>query len=126
MIQKNSILNVLDINGVFVVKCFHTYKKFNKNTSSSGLVFKSSIKLYSKLRKKWKGKKTKSIVVVSRSRYKKPDGSFIYGNKNSCVLLKKRLSIRGKLTKGYNFYNLKKKKFINSFSLVIYVKKSIQ
>lgn len=121
MIQKNSILNVLDMSGVSTVRCFHIYNQFSKNTSSSGLVVKTSIRIYSKLRKKWKGKKTKAIVVTTKARYNKPDGSLIFGNFNSCNLLKKRLSIRGKLTKGYNFYNLKKKKFINSFIKVIYV-----
>ena len=52
MIQKNSILNVQDISGVSTVRCFHTYKQFSKNVSSSGLVVKTSIKNYNKFRKK--------------------------------------------------------------------------
>lgn len=119
MIQKNTILNVQDISGVSTVKCFHVYKQFSKNVSSSGFALKTSIKIYNKLRKKWKGKKTKAIVTVTKARYIKPDGTQIYGFKNACCLLKKRLSIRGKLTRGFNFYNLKKKKFLNSFSIII-------
>lgn len=121
MIQKNSILNVFDMCGVSTVRCFHVYNQFSKNTSSSGLVTKNSIRVYSKIRKKWKGNKTKAIVILTKLRYTKPDGSLIFGNLNSCNLLKKRLSVRGKLTKGYNFYNLKKKKFLNSFTIVINV-----
>lgn len=119
MIQKNTILIVQDLSGVNTVKCFHIYKKFSKNISDSGLITKNSIKIYNKLRKKWKGKKTKAIVNLTKSRYIKPDGTQIVSNINACSLLKKRLNIRGKLTKGYNYYNLKKKKFLNSFSIII-------
>lgn len=119
MVQKNTILSVQDMNGVYTVNCFHTYKKFSKNISSSGLVIKTSIRLHSKKRKKWKGKKSKGIVTLTKSRYVKPDGSQIFGFKNGCGLLKKRLSLRGKFIRSYNFYNLKKKKFLTSFALVI-------
>lgn len=121
MVQKNTILFAQDMSGVSTVKCFHTYTQFSTNISSSGLVTKNSIKIYSKLRKKWKGKKTKAIVNITKARYIKPDGTQIISNINACSLLKKRLSIRGKLTKGYNYYNLKKKKFLNSFSTIINV-----
>lgn len=121
MIQKNSVLDVQDMNGVLTVRCFHTYKQFSRNVSSSGLVIKSSVRLHNKKRKKWKGKKSKAVVTMTRSRFMKPDGSQIFGYKNGCGLLKKRLSLRGKLVRGYNFYNLKKKKFLTSFASVIYV-----
>lgn len=119
MIQKNTILRVLDICGVNTVRCFHVYKQFDKNVSSSGLVLKTSIRLYNKHKKKWKGKKSKAIVTITRARYIKPDGTQILGFNNSCGLLKKRLSLRGKLIRGYNFYNLKKKKFLSSFATII-------
>lgn len=119
MIQKNSILCVQDMCGVTTVRCFHVYKQFSSNISSSGLAIKSSIRIYSRYRKKWKGKKSKAIITLTRARYIKPDGTQIFGFFNGCGLLKKRLSIRGKLIKGYNFYNVKKKKFLNSFSCVI-------
>lgn len=119
MIQKESILNVQDVSGVYTVRCFHVYKQFSKNISSSGFVIKTSIQLYSKRRKKWKGKKSKAIIISTKCRYKKPDGTQIFGFRNTCGLLKKRLNMRGKIVRGYNFYNLKKKKFLSSFSYVI-------
>ena len=119
MIQKNSVLSVQDMCGVITVRCFHVYKQFSKNISSSGLVIKTSIRLYNKQRKKWKGKKSKAIVTITKARYIKPDGTQVYGFSTGCALLKKRLSIRGKIVRGYNFYNLKKKKFISSFAQVI-------
>jgi len=119
MIQKNSILVVQDVCGVGTVRCFHTYNQFSKNVSSSGLVTKTSVRIFNKHRKKWKGKKSKAIVTLTRARYVKPDGSYIMACRNTCGLLKKRLTLRGKLIRGYNFYNLKKKKFLTSFALVI-------
>lgn len=105
--------------GVSTVRCFHVYKQFSKNISSSGFIIKTSIRIYSKIRKKWKGKKSKAIVTSTRSRFIKPDGAQIYGFKNNCGLLKKRLSLRGKYIRGYSFYNLKKKKFLSSFASVL-------
>lgn len=119
MVQKNSILNVQDLCGVTTVRCFHLYSQFASNVSSSGFILKTSLRLYSKKRKKWKGKKTKAIVTSTKARYIKPDGSQIYGFTNNCGLIKKRLSLRGRLIRGYNFYNLKKKKFLSSFALVL-------
>lgn len=47
------------------------------------------------------------------------DGSFIVFKQNSCVLLKKRLSTKGKEILGPGLKKIKRKKFLISFSGII-------
>jgi len=120
MIQKNTKLLVSDTCGVVNVKCFHIYQKKKSFIGEVGNFIKVSIrKTHTRLKQKLKRKKSKAIFVTSRQFFSKPDGSVIKFYKNTCVLLKKRLTPRGKLVSGPIIYNFKRKKFITSFSKIL-------
>jgi len=116
MIQQNSILTVSDTCGITKVKCFHIYQKKKNKIGYCGNFIKISIrKTLKKLKQKSKRKKSKSIFILAKKFFLKPDGSWLKFKSNVCVLLKKRLTPRGKLVRGPILYNLKRKKFVNSF-----------
>ncbi len=120
MIQQNSRLSVSDTCGVVYVKCFHVYQKKKSLIGLVGNFVKVSIrKTHSRLKQKLRRKKSKAIFITSRQFFSKPDGSVLKFYKNTCVLLKKRLTPRGKLVKGPIVYNFKRKKFISSFSRIL-------
>lgn len=119
MIQKNSIFNVKDSCNINTVKTIHIYKKFYKNIGNSGFITKISLKNYNRKKKRWKGRLSKSVVLLHKVRFVKPDKSQLIFFQNTCALLKKRLSMRGKLVKGPFVSNIKKKKFLKSFISII-------
>ena len=119
LIQKTTILASSNYTGIINVNCFHIYQKKKKKIA----VFSNFIKVstrevlvkYKKLRKK----KFKSILILLKYKYCKPDGTNVFFNINSCVLLKRRVIAVGDLISGCCYYNLKRKKFLNSFYVVI-------
>ena len=119
MIQKNSLLQVSDVCGVDIVRCFHVYKKKKNFIGSVGNFIKVSVRSIHKNKFKLKKKKFRSIIVNTNKFFKKKDGANFFLIKNSCVLLKKRLTPCGKLMRGLVLYNMNRKKFIKSFSYIL-------
>lgn len=116
MIQKNTYLVPTDKCGVFWVMTFHVYNGFNQRIAYTGRFIKTSIK--STKPDNWLKKKTKvrSFIIRTKKLFRKVDGSNIIFFYNTGVLLRKRLTPRGKELFGPILYNVKRKKFINSFS----------
>jgi large subunit ribosomal protein L14 len=116
MIQKNSILKPVDSCGVYKVKVFHVYKGAQGKLAFSGDFVKVSAKIV-KPENPVK-KKSKHRCIITKTKYKnfRIDGSFIKFRRNSLILLKKRLTPRGSSLKGPISRNIKRKKFISSFS----------
>ena len=116
MIQKNSVLKPADSCGVFKVKVFHVYKGSQGNIAFSGDFVKSSAKIV-KPENPIK-KKSKHRCIITKTIYKniRVDGSFIKFYKNSLILLKKRLTPKGKTLRGPISRNIRRKKFLSSFS----------
>lgn len=119
MIQKGSYLIPADQCGVFWVKVFHLYKGFSRKITFTGGFVKVSVKVTRP--DNWVTKKTKlkGIVIRTKKEVYKRDGSFIKFNKNYVVLLKKRLTPKGKELYGPTLKILKRKKFLSSFSGVM-------
>ena len=63
-------------------------------------------------------KKSKSVAFIVRTKKEtfKRDGSYVKFKQNSAVLLKKRMTPQGKEVVGPILYNVKRKKFVSSFS----------
>lgn len=119
MIIKNSFLTPLDKNGVWLVKVFHLYGGFLKKFAVSGSFLKISvrkIKLNSLVLKK---SKYKTILILTKKLIKKTDFSYFKFKINSCILLKRRLTPIGKEIYGPSISNIKRKKFLYSFSGII-------
>lgn len=124
MILKLTHLTPKDNCYVTEVKCFHHYFGHHKRFSRTGEFIKVSVrkrlsdiayiksKAVKVLRKR---KKVKSYVITSRFYTRKKDGTVVSFSKNSCVLLKKRLTTRGKYVRGPFLYGLKRKKIVRCF-----------
>ena len=119
MIKKATILNVSDKCGVWTVKAFHLYKGFNRKTAYANNFIKASVKTTKP--DNWIGATSKvhGIVMLTKFFNIKPDGSNIRIYKNTVVLLKKRMTPRGKELFGPVLFSLRKKKFRISFPGII-------
>jgi len=115
MIQKNSKIKPVDNSGVLKANVFHVYKNLNR-IALTGDFLKVSVRDINpdSLIKK----KSKHISILIKTVYNnlKKDGSFIKFKNNGLVLLKKRLTPRGSNLKGPVSRNVRRKKFVSSFS----------
>lgn len=119
MIQKGTYLIPMDKCGVWWVNVFHIYKGFKKKIGKSGNFVKISVK--STRPDNWVLKKSKlnSIIMLTKKEIKFNDGSYIKFKYNNSILLKKRLTAKGKEIIGPGLKIIKRKKFLMSFSNVI-------
>lgn len=116
MIQKGSVLRPTDSCGVFKVRVFHVYKGSKGRIAYIGDFVKVSVR---EIRPENPiKKKSKLVSILVRSSYinKRFDGSTIRFKKNRVVLLKRRLTPKGKSLKGSISRNIRRKKFLSSFS----------
>ena len=111
MVQKNTILVPSDKCGVLTINTFHLYNGFKRKFSKFGEYIKVSIRKTKPENTLTKKAKRKAIIVRSKKELFVIDGSFIYFNYNSAVLLKKRLTPEGKEIFGPIARNFKKKNF---------------
>ena len=98
---------------------FHLYNGFNQKITYTGRFVKASVKIVKP--DNWLKKKTKlrSFIIRTKKHFRKIYSTTILLFFNNGVLLKKRLTPRGKELFGPILYNIKRKKFINSLSLQI-------
>lgn len=128
MIKKMSLLGVADNCGVSKVKLIHHYFGFNKKTTKLGHFAKVSVRKR-KYNYKWvkskrvkiarKGSKHKSYFVRSAYQVIKNDGTMFKFRSNFVVILKKRLTMKGKYVRGPFVYGLRRRKIIKSFPGII-------
>ena len=116
MIQKGTYLIPMDKNGVWRVMVFHIYGGFKKKYGITGNFLKISVKKIKNSKWLTKKSKLKTILILTKSTIKKKDNSHIKFKLNSCILLKKRLSSVGQILIGPSNINIKRKRFVYSFS----------
>lgn len=119
MIQKTSILIPADKCGVLSVNTFHLYRGFSRKYSNFGDFIKVSVRKTKPENTLTKKSKRKAIIIRTKKNLLICDGTSIRFNYNSAVILKKRLTPEGKEIFGPIVRNLKKKKFLSSFSGLI-------
>lgn len=109
----------MDKCGVWWVNVFHIYKGFNKKIGKSGSFVKVSVR--NTRPNNWVVKKTKlnSIIMLVRKEIRLNDNSNLKFKYNNCILLKKRLTPKGKEIIGPGLKIIKRKKFLASFSGVL-------
>ncbi len=119
MIQKKTYLTPVDKSGVWWVNTFHLYKGFNRKVSGIGDFVRVSVR--NTKPNNWVSKKSKlnGIIVQTKKEVSKIDGSYVKFKFNSVVLLKKRLTPKGKEIIGPTLTNIKRKKFLASFAGII-------
>lgn len=115
MIQKNTLIKPADNCGVIKSKVFHVYKGAKGKLAFIGDFVKTSAKLVKPENPIKKKSKIKAIIIRTVFSISRKDGSYVSFKKNSIVLLKKRLTPRGKSIRGPIIRIIKRKKFISSF-----------
>ena len=115
MIQKLSLCLPLDRCGVWTTKVFHIFHGFRHKTGKPGNFIKCSIKRTKPNNQIQKGFKSNGIIINSVFCLKKKDGTKYAFKYNTIVLLKKRLTPRGRELYGIIPYSIKRKKFRSSF-----------
>lgn len=105
-----------DSCGVFKVRVFHVYKGSRGRLAFAGDFLKVSVRA-TRPENPLK-KKTKVVSILIRTKYKniRRDGSHICFKRNRNVLLKRRLTPRGKSIRGSVSVNIRRRKFLASFS----------
>lgn len=119
LIQKGTILVPGDNSGVLKTKVFHIYRNSQCRVGFIGDFFKVSAREVLPENPIFKKSKHKSIVVRTIFRNFRRDGSYVYFDENNNILLKKRLTPRGTLLKGPISNNIRRKKFLSSFTKVV-------
>jgi large subunit ribosomal protein L14 len=121
MIFKESRLLTANRCGVYKVRVINVYNKLKRSIRVGFFCKTSNVEVSLRL-PFLKKKKNKSFYVRSVFPIKKPDGSYIKFSKNSLVLLKKRLYIKGGATFGPIPITIRRRKAISSFiKKIIYV-----
>jgi len=113
---KESILIPADKCGVDTVKVFHLYRGFNRKSCGVGDFVKTSVQ--KTVPDNWIKKKSKLKGILVRTKFliNNNDGASFFFKENSVVLLKKRLSPKGKEVVGPSVRKIKRKKFVSSFA----------
>ena len=119
MVQKESKLIPIDRCGVWFTKIFHLYGGAYKKIACINSFVKVSVKLTKP--NNWVKKKTKlkSIIIKSNKEILKLDGSYIKFRLNKSVLLKKRLTPKGRELVGSCPFQIKRKRFLSSFIKIV-------
>ena len=115
MIQKCTIITPADNCGVLKTNVFHVYKGSNGKFGFSGDFLKVSVREVLPENNIKKKSKHKSILIRTTFKNFKKDGSNVNFQLNSLILLKKRLTPKGKLIKGPVSRIIRRKKFLSSF-----------
>ena len=116
MIIKESFLKPVDKCGIKIVKCFHILQGFSHKTAFVGHFLRVSVRKSKYNSKFKKGKKMKSFLIRTKYKNHKKDGSVFSIKDNGCVMLKKRLTPRGKEIRGPISTLIRRRKFTNSFA----------
>jgi large subunit ribosomal protein L14 len=119
MIKKSSYLIPSDRCGVWWVSVFHLYHGFSRKTAYCGNFVKVSVKRTRP--ENWLKRKTKlkGIIIRTSKEIAKLDGTYVRFFFNSTVLLKKRLTPRGKEVTGPIVSIIRRRKFKSSFPGII-------
>ena len=119
MLQKESLSVPIDKNNIWIVKIFHIYKGFRRKCGLYGDFIKISVKKTKPISLISKGSKNNAIIINCRYKNSKNDGSYLLFKINGSVLLKKRLTPRGRELVGPIPFTIKRKKFSHTFVSII-------
>jgi large subunit ribosomal protein L14 len=123
MIQQETILKVADNSGAKTVKCIKVLGGFKKRYANLGDVIIVSVRQLRNKSKKTskvlKGGVFRALVIRTKTKYKKKDGSLFSLQENSVVLINKQGNPIGTRILGPIPKILKKKKFMKFVSLSV-------
>ena len=121
MIQQKTLLNVVDNSGAKKVRCIKVLGGFRRKTAELGDIIVVSVqqlrtknKQHSKI---LKGSVARALIVKTRNKTSKKDGSFLRTDSNSVILLNKQSNPLGTRVLSALPKKLKKKKFMKYLSI---------
>jgi len=121
MIQAKTFLNVLDNSGARKVECIKVLGGFKRKTAKLGDVIVVSVKQLrytNRYRSKvLKGAVVRALIIKTKNKYKKKDGSFMFLNNNSVILINKQGNLLGTRILSALPKFFKKKKYLKFLSL---------
>lgn len=123
MIQQQTILSISDNSGAKTARCIKVLNGFKKRYARIGnLIVVSIQKLRNRLKDKSKiskGEITKALVIRTKTKYKRKDGSIYFLSNNSAILMTKQGHPLATRVFGPLPRNLKKKRFMKFASLSV-------
>lgn len=128
MIFKQTWLSIADNTNVRWLQVFQLYKGFNRKVTTVGYFIKGSARVVEPPRIEYKGFKFKfnkkgdicrGFIIRVKYNIKQHDGRTIFFKNNSIILLKKKQDIKSKYLHGPITSQIKRKKFLNLFSIIL-------
>ena len=123
MIQQQTILKVADNSGAKTVRCIKVLGGFQKRYAKLGDIVVVSVQQLRNKSKKTskvsKGEVFRALVVRTKKRYQKKDGSSFFLQENAVALINKQGTPMGTRILGPSPKILKKTKFMKFVSLSI-------
>jgi large subunit ribosomal protein L14 len=123
MIQQESILKVADNSGAKIVKCIKVLGGFKKRYANLGDIIVISVQQLRNKSKKTskvlKGGVFRALVIRTKNKYKRKDGSLFVLQENAVALINKQGNPIGTRILGPLPKVLKKKKFMKFVSLSV-------
>ncbi|MCC6503308.1 MAG: 50S ribosomal protein L14 [Deltaproteobacteria bacterium] len=117
MIQIRSILGVADNSGAKKVSCIKVIGASNKLIATIGDIIVVNVKEAVHDGKVKKGEVAKAVIVRTRKETRRPDGSYIKFDENSCVIINKDNEPVGTRIFGPVARELRARKFMKIVSL---------
>lgn len=117
MIQQESILNVADNSGAKELLCIRVLGGTNRHYASIGDIIVASVKEATPGGVVKKGDVVKAVVVRTKSRTRRPDGSYISFGENAAVVINDQKNPRGTRIFGPVARELRDKEFMRIISL---------
>ena len=95
MIQEETILNVADNTGAKKIKCFRVLGGSKKRYARVGDIVICSVRDCDPKSNIKKGDVVKALIVRTKAKITREDGSYIAFHDNSCVILDDKLNPKG-------------------------------
>lgn len=117
MIQQESVLNVADNSGAKQLLCIRVLGGTNRKYASVGDVIVASVKEATPGGVVKKGDVVRAVVVRTKNRIRRPDGSYISFGENAGVVINEQKNPRGTRIFGPVARELRDKEFMRIISL---------
>ncbi len=117
MIQQESRLNVADNSGAKELLCIRVLGGSNRRYAAIGDVIVASVKEATPGGVVKKGEVVKAVVVRTKSRLRRPDGSYIAFGENAAVVINDQKNPRGTRIFGPVARELRDREFMRIISL---------
>lgn len=117
MIQQQSRLKVADNSGAREIMCIRVAKGFHHRYANVGDIITASVKTATPGAAVKKGDVVKAVVVRTKKRIRRADGSYIRFDENAAVLINEQLNPRGTRIFGPVARELRDKDFMKIISL---------